>query len=362
MPTTRREFLAAITLAATAPGVVRAAATTTTTTTTTQSAVGAKVMTVTGPIDASQIGVTLPHEHLLVDFIGADRATPDRYDRDEVLRIVLPHLTQAKSLGCQTLVDCTPAHLGRDAPLLESLSLVSGVQIVTNTGYYGAGADFKHLPAHARAETVDQLAARWLREFEHGIDGTAVRPGFIKIGVNKSPLHELHRKLVRAAARTHRKTGLTIAAHTGDGAAAMEELDLLREENVGPSAFIWVHAQSERDPAMHARAAKRGAWLSFDGIGPATVDRHVDLVRAAKQQGFLAQVLISHDAGWFRPGEPAGGKSVRHLVRPLPSGPAQGRLQRRRHRTTHRPQPGQRLLCASGGDGHRLFAPDAVAV
>jgi phosphotriesterase-related protein len=182
------------------------------------------------------------------------------------------------------------------------------VQIVTNTGYYGAGADFKHLPAHAKSETADQLAVRWVREFEHGIDGTAVRPGFIKIGVLKAPLHELHRKLVQAAARTHLKTGLAIAAHTGDGAAAVEQLDILRDEGVMPAAFIWVHAQGERDPAVHARVAQRGAWLSFDGVGPATVERHLDLVRAAKQQGYLSQVLISHDAGWFRPGEPGGGK------------------------------------------------------
>ena len=135
-----------------------------------------------------------------------------------------------------------------------------------------------------------------------------VRPGFIKIGVNKAPLHTLHRKLVRTAARTHLRTGLTIAAHSGDGAAALEELEILREQGVSPAAFIWVHAQNERDPALHARVAETGAWLSFDGIGPDTLDRHRDLVRGAKQRGFLSQVLISHDAGWFRPGEPNGGE------------------------------------------------------
>ncbi|WP_428939394.1 phosphotriesterase family protein [Fontivita pretiosa] len=266
-----------------------------------------QVMTVDGPVHASQLGVTLPHEHLLVDFIGADRATPDRYDRDDVQRAVLPHLKQLAALGCSTLVDCTPAYLGRDPILLKRLSQASGLKIITNTGYYGAGPDFKYLPQHARDESVDQLAQRWVREFEHGIDGTGVRPSFIKIGVNESPLHELHRKLVLAAAQTHHRTGLTIASHSGDGNAALEQLAILREQGVAPRAFIWVHAQVERDPELHARIAEMGAWLSFDGIAPETVQRHVELVLAARRRGKLGQVLVSHDAGWYRPGEAGGG-------------------------------------------------------
>ena len=266
-----------------------------------------QVMTVDGPADAGDLGVTLPHEHVLVDFIGADRATADRYDRDGVARVVLPHLKRAAELGCRTIVECTPAHLGRDPLLLARLARESGIRFITNTGYYGAGANFKYLPAHARTETADQLADRWTREFDDGIGETRVRPGFIKIGVNNAPLHELHRKLVRAAARTHLRTGLTIAAHTGDGAAAVEELAILREEGVAAGAFVWVHAQNERDPALHARAAEAGAWLSFDGVDRGTLRRHAHLVLAAKERGYLRQVLISHDAGWYRPGEAGGG-------------------------------------------------------
>jgi len=42
-----------------------------------------KVVTVNGPIAPSELGFTLPHEHVLVDFIGADKVSPDRYDSDE---------------------------------------------------------------------------------------------------------------------------------------------------------------------------------------------------------------------------------------------------------------------------------------
>ena len=74
------------------------------------------------------------------------------------------------------------------------------------------------------------------------------------------------------------------------------------------SAFIWVHAQAERDESFHARAARRGAWVEFDGISASSVARHVALVQRMKAEGLLGHVLVSHDAGWYRVGEPGGGE------------------------------------------------------
>ena len=96
--------------------------------------------------------------------------------------------------------------------------------------------------------------------------------------------------------------------HTRRRAPRRSELELLDRDGVPASAFIWVHAQSERDGAFHARAAKAGAWVEFDGISETTVDRHVELVRDMKAQGLLGRVLVSHDAGWYRVGEPGGGQ------------------------------------------------------
>jgi phosphotriesterase-related protein len=265
-----------------------------------------QVMTVRGPIRADELGPTLPHEHLFLDFIGADQVSRDRYDVDEVFEDVLPHLQLLKDCGGQSLVECTPAYIGRDAALLRRLAEASEVHILTNTGYYGAGKN-KFLPRHAITETVGELAARWLNEWKDGIEGTGVRPGFIKIGVDGGPLSDVHRKLVRAAAQTHLASGLTIAAHTGDGAAAMDELETLKQEGVDASAFIWVHAQNERDPEVHVRAAAAGAWVEFDHVSPKDLDRHVQLVRTMKDRGLWHRVLVSHDAGWYEAGKPGGG-------------------------------------------------------
>ncbi len=266
-----------------------------------------RVVTVTGPVTPEKLGVTLPHEHAMVDFIGADQVSPERYDRDQVYEVVLPHLKRLKQAGCQTFVDCTPAYLARDPALLKRLSRASGLQILTNTGYYGA-RDGRFLPKHAQDETADQLAKRWLAEWTAGIEGTGIRPGFIKIGVDGGRLTDISRKLVQAAARVHLQSGLTIACHTGDGTAAMEEMDILRAEGVDPAAWIWVHAQNERDVRLHEQAAARGGWVEFDGIDTRTIDRHVELIMHMSRRGLLSRVLVSHDAGWYSVGEPGGGK------------------------------------------------------
>jgi predicted metal-dependent phosphotriesterase family hydrolase len=266
------------------------------------------VMAVRGRIDAERLGVTLMHEHVMVDFIGADKVSRDRYDPEQVFTTALPHLKRAAELGCQTFVDCTPAWLGRDVSILHRLSVATGVNIITATGYYGA---LKHayIPAHAYKESAEQLAGRWTREFERGIDGSKIKPGVIKIGVDAGPLSEINIKLVSAAALTHLRTGLTIGAHTVGGVAAMQQLDILEKLRVNPKAFIWIHAQSEKDKEFHVRAAKRGCWVEFDniGAGAGSVQRHLDLVKSMADAGFLDRTLISMDAGWYHVGEPGGG-------------------------------------------------------
>lgn len=266
----------------------------------------AQIMTVQGPLPPNEMGPTLPHEHVLVDFVGAEEVDPRRYNQEEAFATALPHLRRARELGVRTLIECTPDYLGRDPVLLRRLSEASGLHLLTNTGYYGA-VEGKYLPQHAHIETADQLAARWDLEWREGIAGTGIRPGFIKISVNNSPLGAVDRKLVQAAGRTHRKSGLTIASHTGTGAAALEELAILQEEGVAGQAFVWVHAQSEKDRSFHLQAARQGAWLSFDGLSPENQPEYLGHLQAMKEAQLLGQVLLSHDAGWYSVGEPGGG-------------------------------------------------------
>ena len=266
------------------------------------------IMTVTGSIDASQMGISLTHEHILVDFIGADKVDPNRYNRQQVVEKVLPFLMEAKAYGVKTLMECTPAYLGRDPILLRTLSQKTALQIITNTGYYGA-ANNKFVPGHALEETAEQLSERWIKEWRDGIAQTGIRPGFIKISVNADDkLSQMHKKIVTAAAMTHLHTGLTIASHTGAGKAALEQIELLEQHGVSPKAFIWVHAQNG-EPSSHVTAAKKDAWISFDKVAPeaSSIEENVKQILNLKNNGLLHTVLISHDAGWYRVGELNGG-------------------------------------------------------
>ena len=264
------------------------------------------IHTVRGPIDAGQMGVTLVHEHVLVDFAGAEKVSRSRYDADEAFRTILPHLQDLQKRGCRTLLECTPAYLGRDPLLLRRLSEASGLNIVTNTGYYGAANDIA-VPRHAYAETARQLADRWTSEARAGIEGTSVRPGFVKIGVDAGRLSEIDRKLVEAGALCHLDTGLTLAIHTGDGAAALEIISILKKSGVSPEAYVWVHAQNEKDRATHSWAAQQGAWVALDGVSPQGLEPYVEAVVDLLRRDQLDRVLVSQDAGWYRVGEPRGG-------------------------------------------------------
>jgi phosphotriesterase-related protein len=265
-------------------------------------------MSVTGPVPSQNLGVTLPHEHVLVDFIGADSTGYHRWNRETVIRRVLPYLIEAKAAGVETILECTPAYLGRDPKLLTELAWQSGLNLITNTGFYGAVHD-KYLPGFVFSASVDSLASIWIDEFKNGIEDSGVRPGFIKISVDSDPqLSEVDEKIVRAAIQTHKETGLTIVSHTGPDEPAMAQLAILAEEGISAAAFVWTHAQNGSSEG-HVQAARKGAWISLDNVkgDTAAVRIYVDRIENLRGNGLLNRVLISHDAGWFSAGEENGG-------------------------------------------------------
>ena len=157
------------------------------------------------------------------------------------------------------------------------------------------------------AETADQIAERWTREWQEGIDETDIYPGFIKTAVDAGPLSEIDRKLIVAAARTHRQTGLTIQTHTGDNVAAPKPSSKPCPRRLHPGAWIWIHAHN---------------LLSVEPAHPGCGAGGLDLVRRAQQRNgrphtldllhgmadprlFLGQVLLSHDGDTDMNGSPA---------------------------------------------------------
>ena len=271
------------------------------------------IMTVNGPIPASALGITLSHEHVLVDFIGADSTGYHRWDKRVVVNTVVPYLAEIQEYQVSTLVECTPAYLGRDPWILKTLSTQTGMHLVTNTGFYGAHGN-RFIPAELLELTAEELSQIWVDEFENGIEGSGVKPGFIKIAVDgDDTLSKEHVKIITAAALTHQQTGLVIASHTGPEAPAFEQISVLQSHGVDPSCFIWVHAQ-RGSLEGNIKAAEMGTWISLDNLNlnrqqgsEFDLAWYANRIGELKDAGYLNRVLISHDAGWFKPEEESGG-------------------------------------------------------
>jgi phosphotriesterase-related protein len=77
---------------------------------------------------------------------------------------------------------------------------------------------------------------------------------------------------------------------------------------VSPEAFIWVHAQADKDITTHIKAAKLGSWVSLDGLDDNNLEDYIKMIKNMKDYDLLSKVLLSQDAGWYHPGEINGGK------------------------------------------------------
>lgn len=272
---------------------------------------GPKILTVTGPISPSEIDTTLIHEHVLVDWIGADSTGYHRWNKDDVVERVLPYFMDVKEKGVNTIFDLTPAYLGRDPFILSELSEQSGLYVVTNTGFYGA-VDNTYMPQIAYEKNADGIADIWINEFKKGIDGSDIRPGFMKISVGEErPLSDLHQKIVDAAIQTHLETGMTIVSHTIGDVPALEQVERLKSNNISPTAWVWTHAQSGSLDG-NVEAANEGAWISLDNVNSeagenGNIEWYADRISDLREADHLDQVLISHDAGFYEAGNENGG-------------------------------------------------------
>ena len=267
-----------------------------------------KIVTVTGDIPASRMGITLPHEHVLYDMVMIDSIGPNRYDKDSVITRMLPFFEELKPFKLQTFVDGTPEFMGRDPLLLAELSRKTGINIITNTGWYAADNE-RHLPKEIKELSAEEIALIWIGEAKNGIGNTGIKPGVINIAISGSKLSDNDKKLVAAACLTHLETGLPIMSYTGPAAGALAQLQILKNYGVDPSAFIWLHAMEEVSKSLLLTVAERGVWIALDGIQPdmnASV-RISEMVKYMKLIRRLNHVLLSHDAAGYQVGLPRGG-------------------------------------------------------
>jgi phosphotriesterase-related protein len=258
--------------------------------------------TVTGAVQLDSLGFSLTHEHIMSNFGKAPHQV-SMYDQQKLIEQVVPYLKRIKSMGVDTVYDCTANFFGRRVDLLTKISELSGIHIITNTGIYGAAND-RYIPEFAYTDTAESISAVWVDEFLNGINGTDIKPGFIKLGFDQGSLSKIDEKLFEAGILAHKSTGLKLAVHTGNNlAAATLQLNLLKKHKVSPDAWIWVHANKVDDTQMLLEAASQGAWISFDGVNPSNIKQTIARLKVFQDKSLLHKVLLSHDGNGF----PAGG-------------------------------------------------------
>jgi len=291
----------------------------------------ATVSTVTGPVPSGSLGLTLTHEHLRNDARRSvvEPADPQlRFPREATVtpglawllreqpyacldhcvlddtEAVLEDLTAFGVAGGGTVVDVTPAGLGRDPIVLRELAQRSGVRVVMGSGWYLQ----RYHPPHLAGSDERALAAELVAEFGQGVGHTGIAPGVIgEIGVSPDFTPD-ERTALRAAARAQRELGVPLYVHLpGWQRRGHEVLDLVLDEyRVPPGAVVLCHLDPSGDDPDYQRAlAQRGAWLEFDMVGmpyrfpgegqsPAPGDT-ARAVAGLVERGHGDQLLLSHD-------------------------------------------------------------------
>lgn len=256
------------------------------------------IYSVSGKLAIHNLNFALTHEHIMSDFGGAPSYKP-KYDTAVLFRQVVPYLKSIKSQGVVSIFDCTAAYFGRDVLLLKRLAEATGMQIITNTGFYGAAND-RYVPPFVAEADAAEIASVWIAEFQNGIDSTGIKPGFIKLAFDEGIPSEIDLKLFEAGLRTHLQTGLTLVVHTGNNTlAAKEQLRLLAEYKVSPAAWVWAHANNVEDKALLVEAALKGAWISLDGVKASNIASYINTISLFRERNLLHKILLSHDGNSF---------------------------------------------------------------
>jgi phosphotriesterase-related protein len=311
-----------------------------------------KALTVLGAVDGGALGITLPHEHLLIDFavmfkepaaasdkglayqpVGLSnvgwvrqnfnanldnlRLLDEQTARDEIMLF--------RQAGGQTVVDPTNVSLSRDPLALARISRATGLHIVMGAGYYVAASH----PADMDRRSEDSIVAEIVREVTVGVGDTGIRAGLIGEVGNTWPWTENEKKIVRAAVQAQKQTGAPLMIHPGrDQAAPMQLVELIAKHGGDLRRTVMCHIERTiADTAHLYDLADTGVWLEYDLFGlensyypynPA-FDMPNDGGRMAQILALIArghqdQVLMSHDIAYKSSLTKYGGYGYHHLL------------------------------------------------
>ena len=263
-----------------------------------------RIQTIKGSVEIDSLGLILPHEHLFTDLRGPSVRGYAQGDPSAVEKVVGSYLAEAVVAGVTALVECSTIGVGRNLSVLQKLAEGTPIHIIAPTGVYREA----YIPASLRESSVEELATLWTKELTEGIEGASIRAGFIKLAMSDDGPTALEIRNLKAAAKASQNTGAVIASHTIGGKVARKEMDVLEETGLDLHRFIWIHAQTEPDVSILEDAARRGAYIELDSVGAPYQSQTelLEIVMTLIQAGFISQLLLSHDAGWYNPARADG--------------------------------------------------------
>jgi predicted metal-dependent phosphotriesterase family hydrolase len=273
------------------------------------------VQTVLGPVADTDLGRVMAHEHVFSLQPGGWMGT----DVDAAVAALLP----LRDLGFGTVVDLSPyGVVGRDpdganAVALREVAVRAGLHIVAGTAVYLES----FAPDWAREASVEELAARFVRDATVGIGSTSVRAGVLgEQATGLDTISPFEERAFRAALQAQRETGLALFTHTTHGTMAHEQLDLVVAEGVDPGRVVVGHLDTQLSADLAQSLLDRGALVAVDTIGKQVWDfflgpvggdraegefakqaffradtRRADLVAGLVERGYVDRIVLAQD-------------------------------------------------------------------
>jgi len=323
------------------------------------------VRTVLGDIDSAELGVTMTHEHCLVDlrnwFVEPTEASK-RADMDKPIEmsmlgdlrrrqmsttrtnlllsdedVAVEELGHYTGFGGGSIVDASCIGIGRDPVALQRISRRTGLNIVMGTGYYVEGAH----PDYVKDSTIDDLTRILIDDIEVGTGPYRVKAGVIgEVGISgvrkgdgtvkSSAITADEEKSLRASARAAKATGVAVSVHTDvrPPRAASLAVDILEDEGLPYDRMIIGHLDQVHDLDYTMAVAERGAYVQFDAWGREYYREEwgyglvmgqdiwrADFVKEIVDAGFGKQLLFSQDVCFKSDLRTYGGYGYGHILK-----------------------------------------------
>ena len=270
-----------------------------------------QVPTVTGPVDAAELGQVLMHEHVFVLTPDVQQNHPEEWgSEDDRIADAVAKLTALAATGVTTIVDPTVIGLGRYIPRIQRIAEQVDLNIVVATGCYtyeDVPFFFHHrgpaLDAALGTSVPDPMVDMFVRDITDGIAGTGVRAAFLKCAIDKPGLTPGVERVMRAVAKAHHRTGVPITVHTHpvsqQGLAVQR---VFREEGVDPRRVVLGHSGDTTDVDHLAELADSGFVLGMDRFGinlDTTFEARADTVVEMCRRGYAESMVLSQDAACY---------------------------------------------------------------